>query len=114
MKTRILPTIVLVFFMLGCGEDRDPEGSDGGSRPAERATTATRPSKPTKVLVTSADASLPDGCHPRQIAGLVIDFIDAFNSGDQERLARLFFSYPKVPVLQISRRKGTIRGPGTR
>jgi hypothetical protein len=91
MKTRILPTIVLVFLMLGCGGDRDPEGSDGGSRPAERATTATRPSKPTKVLVTSDDASLPDGCHPRQIAGLVIDFIDAFNSGDQERLARLFF-----------------------
>jgi hypothetical protein len=91
MKTRILPMIVLVFLMLGCGGDRDPEGSDGGSRPAERATTATRPSKPTKVLVTSDDASLPDGCHPRQIAGLVIDFIDAFNSGDQERLARLFF-----------------------
>ena len=91
MKTRILPAIVLVFFMLGCGGDRDPEGSDGGSRPAERATTATLPGKPTKVLVTSDDASLPDGCHPRHIAGLVIDFIDAFNTGDQNRLSRLFF-----------------------
>jgi hypothetical protein len=110
MKTRILPMIILVFLMLGCGEDPDPEG---GSRPAERATTATQPSNPTKVLVTSDDASLPDGYHPRQIAGLVIDFIDAFNSGDQERLARLF-SYPKPPVPQISRREGTIRGPGTR
>ncbi len=43
------------------------------------------------MLVTSDDASLPDGCHPRQMAGLVIDFIDAFNRGDQERLSQLFF-----------------------
>jgi hypothetical protein len=77
----------------------------GDSRPAEQATNGgasaaaegrihrrvPRPSEPTKVLVTGDDASLPDGCHPRQIAKLVIDFIDAFNSGDQDRLSRLLF-----------------------
>ena len=104
MKIRILLLMVLGFFVLGCGGEHAPEGSDGDSRLAERATnggaraaegevrgTVTRPSGPTKVLVTSGDALLPDGCQPRQIAELVIDFIDAFNTGDQNRLSRLFF-----------------------
>ena len=45
----------------------------------------------TEVIVTSDDASLPDGCNMRQIAGLVIEFVDAFNRGDVERLSQLFF-----------------------
>src|SRR5215216_3215823 len=95
MNTRILPVLVLAFLVLGCGEDpghdsqpsepvRDRAESGGPVAPASQEPT-------TKVIVTSDDASLPDGCHPRQIAGLVIDFIDAFNRGDQERLSRLFF-----------------------
>ena len=47
--------------------------------------------EPTRVIVTSDDASLPDGCHPRQVAGLVISFVNAFNSGDQASLSRIFF-----------------------
>ena len=43
------------------------------------------------MIVTSDDASLPDGCHPRQVAELVISFVDAFNSGDQAVLSRIFF-----------------------
>lgn len=43
------------------------------------------------MIVTSDDASLPDGCHPRQVADLVISFVDAFNSGDQASLSRIFF-----------------------
>ena len=43
------------------------------------------------MIVTSDDASLPDGCHPRQVAELVISFVDAFNSGDQATLSRIFF-----------------------
>jgi hypothetical protein len=96
--------VVAFLALVGCRGEHDPKGSDGDSRLAAQATnggaraaegevrgTATRPSGPTKVLVTSDDASLPDGCQPRQIAELVIDFIDAFNSGDQDRLSRLFF-----------------------
>ena len=45
----------------------------------------------TKVIVTSDDASLPDGCNTRQMAELAIEFVDAFNRGDEERLSRLFF-----------------------
>jgi hypothetical protein len=104
MKIRIWLLMVLGFYVLGCGGEHAPEDSDGASRLAERATnggaraaegevrgTVTRPSGSTKVLVTSGDASLPDGCQPRQFAELVIDFIDAFNTGDQNRLSRLFF-----------------------
>jgi hypothetical protein len=95
MKTRILPLLVLAFLVLGCGGER---GSGGDSRPAGAAASggagvpadeARGPA--TKVIVTSDDPSLPDGCRPRQIAELVIAFIDAFNRGDQERLSRLFF-----------------------
>ncbi len=80
MKTRILPVLILSFLVLGCGGE-DLEGSGGDSRPVDPAA---RPGREpaTKVVVTSDDASLPDGCHPRQMAGLVIDFIDAFNRGD--------------------------------
>lgn len=44
-----------------------------------------------RVIVTSDDSSLPDGCHPRQVADLVISFVDAFNKGDQAVLSRVFF-----------------------
>ena len=43
------------------------------------------------MIVTSDDDSLPDGCHPRQVAELVISFVNAFNSGDQANLGRIFF-----------------------
>jgi hypothetical protein len=94
MKTSILPLLILALLVLGCGGEQNPEGSSSGSRPAEDGVfeSVARPShKPTKVIVTSDDALLPDGCRPRQIAELVIEFIDAFNRGDQERLSRLLF-----------------------
>jgi hypothetical protein len=87
MKTAILPILAFVFLLFGCGEDRDTGQSHsvGGQRdPVVRQ-------EPTRVIVTSDDASLPDGCHPRQVAELVISFVDAFNSGDQASLSRIFF-----------------------
>jgi hypothetical protein len=87
MKTAILPILVLAFLLFGCGEDRDTGASHsaGGQRePVVRQ-------EPTRVIVTSDDASLPDSCHPRQVADLVISFVDAFNSGDQASLSRIFF-----------------------
>jgi len=95
MNTRFLAVLVIAFLVLGC------EGDSGhGAGPSEPGRVATKSGgqaaqpgqRPTtKVIVTSDDASLPDGCHPRQLAGIAIDFIDAFNRGDQERLSRLFF-----------------------
>jgi hypothetical protein len=95
MMRNILPLLTLAFLTLGCGGD-EPDG--GGSQPpgsaaGERADVAGGGARgaATEVIVTSDDASLPDGCRPRQIADLVIGFIDAFNSGDQGRLSQLFF-----------------------
>jgi hypothetical protein len=92
-KTTVIMVLILALIAAGCGGA--PEGPGGDSRPAEPITNggaggeAPRPA--TKVLVTSEDPSLPDGCRPREIAELVLDFFDAFNRGDQERLSRLFF-----------------------
>jgi hypothetical protein len=103
MNTRILVLLILALLALGCGVETDPKAdsqpsgpsADGGAGVAggEASGSATRSGRQpaTKVIVTSDDASLPDGCRPRQIAGLVIDFMDAFNRGDQERLSRIFF-----------------------
>jgi len=95
MKMTILPVLVLAFLALGCG---DGQGSGDDSRPAEPvanggagvpADEARGPA--TRIIITGDDPSLPDGCRPRQIAELVVAFVDAFNRGDQEQLSRLFF-----------------------
>jgi hypothetical protein len=89
---RILPVLILALVALGCGGGQDA-GHD--QQPARSAVGGAEVSgsgaSPTKVIVTSDDASLPDGCNSRQIAGLVLEFIDAFNRGDVEHLSRLFF-----------------------
>ncbi len=96
MKMSILPVLVLALLALGCGEETDLERNSRVSEPAGDARAGVaggeaRGSAAQPVLVTSDDAWLPEGCHPRQTAGLVIDFIDAFNRGDQERLSQLLF-----------------------
>jgi hypothetical protein len=103
MNTRILVLLILVLLALGCGVETDPKAdsrpsgpsADGGAGVAggEASGSATQSDREptTKVIVTSDDASLPDGCRPRQIAELAIAFVDAFNRGDQERLSRIFF-----------------------
>ena len=88
MKTKILPLLILALLALGCGGD-----PSGDSRSAQSSSIVGGPAahEPTKVIVTSDDTSLPDGCRPRQVAELVIQFTRAFNRGDQEQLSRLFF-----------------------
>src|SRR5215213_1528804 len=89
MKTAILPILALVCLLVGCEEERDTGESQsvGGNRQREPVVHQ----EPTRGNVTSDDASLLDGCHPRQVGGLVISFVDAFNSGDQASLSRIFF-----------------------
>ena len=88
IKAAILAILALLF-LVGCERDRDTgtSHSAGGNRQPEPVMYQ----EPTRVIVTSDDASLPDGCHPRQVAGLVISFVNAFNSGDQASLSRIFF-----------------------
>jgi hypothetical protein len=88
LSTKAAILLVLVFVLLvGCGED----GEAGKSRSAGRSPEIESYRQPERVIVTSDDASLPDGCHPGQVAGMVMSFVDAFNSGDQAALSRSFF-----------------------
>lgn len=100
VKLTILTAFIVAAFVMafavGCGGDTAREatqrGPDGGAR-APVAPPTPRPERvsATRVVVTSRDDSLPDGCRPRQVALLVSDFFDAFNRGDAERLSRIFF-----------------------
>ena len=110
MKAAILIILGLLFLSVGCEKEQDTgeSHSEGGNIQREPVMYQ----EPTRVIVTSDDASLPDGCHPRQVAGLVISFVNAFNSGDQASLSRIFF-LSEGPSPLISRRGATIRGPGT-
>ena len=94
MKTRIL-VLVLALVVLGCGGEQDSgDGSRHAGSPMDEGANVQESgdqASATEVIVTSDDASLPDGCNTRQIARLVIEFVDAFNRGDGERLSRLFF-----------------------
>jgi hypothetical protein len=89
MKVAILPILALLCLLIGCGGDQNSgeSHSAGGDSQHEHVVRQ----DPTQVIVTSDDASLPDGCHPRQVAELVISFVNAFNSGDQASLSRIFF-----------------------
>src|SRR3989442_9676219 len=55
------------------------------ARGALRATAGTSP-----VVVTRGSAALPAGCSPGDVAAVVANFTDAFNSGDAQRLDELF------------------------
>lgn len=87
MKTTIVAILSLVSLLVGCGEDQDAREPDAAVGQRE----AVVHQEQTRVIVTSDDPSLPDGCHPRQVADLVISFVDAFNNGDQATLSRIFF-----------------------
>lgn len=43
-----------------------------------------------ELRVRESSAAFPDGCEPRVILGLLIDCIQAFNEGEQDRLQRFF------------------------
>jgi len=77
-------TVLLVLLLAGCG-------GDVPARPDEAVTGEPVPAHTREVIVTSDDEALPEGCHPRRVAGLVIRFVDAFNQGRQEELSSAFF-----------------------
>jgi len=88
--------------------DTSVAGSEGEKQLPSRSY---EPSAP--VIVTRDDPSLPAGCRPRQTAGLIMNFFEAFNRGDQERLSRFFVPYYPIPGLYgVSEDRGS-RGFGT-
>jgi hypothetical protein len=76
--------ILLVFLAAGCGFGGPPGPDEVVTGEPVRAHTE-------EVIVTSDDPALPEGCHPRPVAELLIRFFDAFNQGRQEELSRSFF-----------------------
>jgi hypothetical protein len=94
-RAGILLVVVLAALVLGCSSDRNSAKSPG-SQPqsylaGSEATIQPVQKHPQRIIVTSDEPSLPEGCHPRQVAQLVISFFDAFNHGDQALLSRIFF-----------------------
>jgi hypothetical protein len=80
----------LLAYATGC-EEKDPNTGVTPPDAALREPTAVDAGEETKVIVTSSDTSLPEGCRPKEAAQVVGGFVDAFNAGDQERLSRTFF-----------------------
>lgn len=82
-----------MLLLAGCGGEADTGRPDDASRADESvvAVGAERSAPDTRVIVTSDDASLSEGCRPRPVAEAVIRFVYAFNLGDQAELSRLFF-----------------------
>jgi hypothetical protein len=83
--------LLLVFVVLGCGGEQSSRHAGSPTGEGAKVQESGDHVSDTKVIVTSDDASLPDGCSTRQMAELAIEFVDAFNRGDEERLSRLFF-----------------------
>jgi hypothetical protein len=90
MRMSALPILALLFLLVGCGEGQDSGGSRSARENVNREPVVSY-RQPGRVIVTSDDSSLPDGCHPRQVAELLISFVGAFNRGDQAVLSRVFF-----------------------
>lgn len=93
----ILLVLILLCLAPGCGGEQNPPAPEPPERTAERSSGAVETTErasnapATKIIVTSEDPSLPDGCEPRRAALLVSEFVDAFNRGDETDLSRIFF-----------------------
>lgn len=46
--------------------------------------------KEREVIVSRDDPGLPEGCSPAEVAQLIMNFLDAYNNGDQEQIAQFF------------------------
>ena len=93
MRKGILALLILALVVSGCGEEASTEGPGerSGAGGEDRGIVVPPVGEPTEVIVTSDDASLPNGCHPREVAELLVGFVDAFNRGDRASLSRIFF-----------------------
>ncbi|CAN5780625.1 hypothetical protein BH23ACT11_BH23ACT11_24740 [soil metagenome] len=77
--TKIAPLLFLILVVASCKVSGESQGATARERyePTEQ------------IIVTRDDPSLPDGGRPREVAGLIINFFEAFNDGDQESLSLL-------------------------
>lgn len=85
-----LLSATLLCLFAGCGDETESDPPDAGSQAVEPVVVE-RTIPETRVIVTSHNASLEEGCRPRPVAETVIRFVDAFNYGDQAMLSQVFF-----------------------
>lgn len=85
-----LLSAAVLLLLVGCGGEAEVDPPDAGSQVVEPVVEE-RTVPETRVIVTSDDGSLEEGCGPRPVAEAVIRFVDAFNRGDQALLSQIFF-----------------------
>lgn len=73
-------SLFLAFLLAGCSTLAGLDTASGGSSATPAA----------EIVVTQDDPTSPAGCSPRQVAELIMRFLDAFNRGDQVQLATFF------------------------
>jgi hypothetical protein len=112
---------LLAFGLAGCGSQMGASAEGTGAERASQASgaaagstnsedagpPAARPYEPLVRVVVTRDAQrLPAGCGPRQAAGLMTHFLDAYNKGDQEQLRRFFPARAEVQAWLYSMNRG--------
>lgn len=106
--TRMIAGLFALFALLlvaGCsfGSDSSQAKNNSGSGKQAASTVhgklvgSYRPTE--KVIITKDNPSLPGGCRPREVAGLITNFFDAFDRGDQGKLSRFFVQKGPTPGL---------------
>jgi hypothetical protein len=70
------------------------------SAPAEREGASGAAGAGRGVVVTEDDRSLPRGCRPAEIAGLLGDLFDALNRGDVDAAGALVIDRQMLPLLE--------------
>lgn len=89
----MLATVLLLATLLAGRAVGEPEVGDPRLAFPSPAEGVRQPATPLpQVLVGQPPAwePLPTGCEPERTVHVVLDFLDAFNDGDQDRLAALF------------------------
>ena len=105
----LLMVLLALTLIAGCGgnSSRGASNADAAEERAQKEPVQIYNEPPVEVIVTEDDPSLPSGCRPWQVAGLVTSFFEAFNEGDQDRLPQFF-----VPNFQTPGLYGLTEGKG--
>ena len=110
-----MAVFVVMLLLTGCEMDSGNSPAAKGAKnkvEAERVRPYNDP--PVEVVVTRDDTSLPSGCRPREVAGLVTTFFDAYNEGNRARLPDFFIEeHPEQPGLYGSSEDRGGKGFGT-
>lgn len=96
----LIVATALILTAAACGGDTPMNQQTSGDRQEKpRAGSSSPDGSSAGVVVTRDDTSLPDGCGPRQTAGLISNFFRAFNEGKVPELHEIFAAANTSPPL---------------